>query len=1138
MISRVKNTVLLVGDQNSARRELREAFWESFNILEAENALQAAMLLNQNRQSIALCLMDLPNVTEEEIGLLMAATGIKPFSEDESEAVDVVPTVAVVGGEDASRREEHAYMLGAVDVIVKPFSVQAIQRRIQTIVDLYASKWNLERMVKDQSRTIRNANQVMMDALSAIIEYRSTESGNHVLRIRRFTKILLEEVARTCPEYGLTEDTIEIIASASALHDIGKISIPDEILNKPGPLTKEEFETMKTHTRVGSLLVEQLSGMGEETYLRYAYNIALYHHERWTGLGYPMGLVGDEIPICAQVVGLTDAFDALTTKRVYKPAFPYQQAVNMILNGECGEFSPKLLECFKHVRQEFAALAQEYADGYSPKSDNITMPLPGPVWNATSHDSLHLAQAKNQTLLHYINATVLELDINNELYQVVYNPNPDLETIIPNADFNTIVKSLSQRVHPDDVASLQDMTQFVTHEFFRSKLRRRSYELRLFSRMTGSYSPYELSFLKVQTGESSQHIVTAIFRPLENLTIAPELSIRSKLYTSPALYGIISTALRCRMDATLPIDEGHRNLCVLLEYTEEELADKFSNQLSRVIHPDDWAMVEEILLGSRKTGNMFETEFRLLHENGTPLWVMAKGRPYVEENGEEYFYFALRDNSKSKDLQLQLLNDIERNQLLIDQTGSIVFEWDLLSDTMYVSPKWEERFGYTAVSQNYGQQLGIATHFHPDDLDELRNMIENLVTGTADTQSLDVRLADKDSRYLWSRITATIRRDRQGRPERIIGIIQDIDELKRATLILKERAERDALTKLLNKASAEAMASSYLADKDPMTLAGLMVLDLDNFKSVNDILGHMYGDGVLTQVGATLRKLFRSQDIIGRIGGDEFIVLLKDIPNKELLQDRCKTVVQTLKMLFERSMPDLNVSCSIGAALSPQHGTDYATLFRHADEALYTAKNKGKNQFKLYSSRDKYTQRSTTRIDSDDPGMVSAETFERFVFRSLYESHDLPTTINDLLAFVGENFGVSRAYIFENNEDNTACSNTFEWCDENTAPEIDNLQNVSYIDDIPGWPEVYDEDGILYCQDISELAPQFRAVLEPQGIKSMLQVAIRDQGVFRGYIGFDECTHNRLWSQDQLDKLSFLAENMSVFLLRYRDQQQ
>ncbi|MRN27191.1 HD domain-containing protein, partial [Romboutsia ilealis] len=172
----------------------------------------------------------------------------------------------------------------------------------------------------------------------------------HVLRIRKFTGVLLENVMYSCPEYELNDRAIQVIAEAAALHDIGKIAIADTILNKPGRLTDEEFEIMKTHTVRGCQILSSLGKMGDEEYLKYAYNICRYHHERWNGKGYPDGLIGDNTPVYAQAVGIADAYDALTTDRVYKKAIQPERALNMILNGECGMFSPKLLECLKNVR--------------------------------------------------------------------------------------------------------------------------------------------------------------------------------------------------------------------------------------------------------------------------------------------------------------------------------------------------------------------------------------------------------------------------------------------------------------------------------------------------------------------------------------------------------------------------------------------------------------------------------------------------------------------------------------------------------------------------------------------------------------------------------------------------------------------
>jgi GAF domain-containing protein len=197
-------------------------------------------------------------------------------------------------------------------------------------------------------------------------------------------------------------------------------------------------------------------------------------------------------------------------------------------------------------------------------------------------------------------------------------------------------------------------------------------------------------------------------------------------------------------------------------------------------------------------------------------------------------------------------------------------------------------------------------------------------------------------------------------------------------------------------------------------------------------------------------------------------------------------------------------------------------------------------QYKIYDAGDQYaTMRSTprtTRVDSDEDPTLNDDSFARFVFHRLYESQNLDATIEELLAFVGARFNVSRVYVFENNEDNTACANTFEWCNVGIRPEKERLQHLSYITDIPGWPDVFNEKGVMYCADISQLEQRYREVLEPQGIKSMLHCAIMDQGVFRGYVGFDECNTNRLWTQGQISTLEFLAEVMAVFLIKRRTQ--
>jgi len=1131
MTSRYKDTLLLIGDANSDRSSLHGIFESSYYLLEAENAAQGVLLLEQNARYIAAVLADIPLASGDDLRALVEAAHTGQENE--------IPVMAIITPSGTGENEEYAFVLGAADVVLKPYTKLAVQRRVQVLVDLYQHQWHLEKLVENQSKTIRSASQTILDTLSSIIEYRSAESGNHVLRIRGFTKILLEALAGNFPEYQLDTATIDIITSAAALHDIGKISIPDHILNKPGKLTAEEYRIMKEHTTVGSEMVDQLKGLGDTTYLRYIYNITRYHHERWDGTGYPEGLMGDAIPICAQVVGLTDAFDALTSQRAYKPAYAYDTAVNMILNGECGAFSPKLLECFKRVRQQMVELAHKYADGYSPKADDIRMPLPGPVQKTFTLDALQLSQLKYHTLLHHMNDTVIEMDLDNRIYHVVYNPNPDFVALLENTTFEQLSERIiGECVHPEDTQEVAVKYATGMTQLFRQGSRKYSFHCRLFSPPHAEYRFYEITFQRLNTGNPEQRMVLVIFHALDGSKGSPVPEKPLSLLESPILYDLNNAVLCCLSDEAMTLREGISSLTPLTGYAIDDIWYEFGNSFMEMVLPEDRAYVASVMHHQDIRSGKVECEFRIRHKSGGPIWVQCKSRARVASDGVEYRYHTLTDVTQLKLKQHSLEQALHRNQVVLEQTTSAMFEWDLTTDRLICTDKVRQRFGYEVEGEQYSRRMAGANNFHPDDLPMLRAKIRALREGKA-TDVADVRIANSMGRYSWSRIRASAVSGEDGRVARLVGIVYDIDDLKSDALDMRKQAQRDELTKLLNKNSTQRAVVEYLSNRDEGTLAAMLLLDLDNFKTVNDSLGHMYGDAVLTQVGTTLRNMFRSQDVVGRIGGDEFMILLKDLPNTEVIQDRCKLLVESLQDQLHRLMPNLPVSVSVGAAVAPRDGVGFAELYRHSDEALYTAKRRGKNQYKIYTALDQYDSLAdpashTTDIDSDKQPTMNDDALMHFAFRSLYESRDVEATINELLAVIGMRFNVSRVYIFENDEDNTHCSNTFEWCNRDIPPEKDNLQNLSYETDIPNWQAVYDKNGMLYCTDITELDPVIRDVVEPQGIRSMLHCAILDQGVYRGFVGFDECTANCFWTPGQVSALQFLAEMLAVFLIKQR----
>lgn len=342
-----KYKILIVDDSEFNRSLLTDMLSLEYEILEASNGLEAVVQLNKYHSEISLILLDIvmPEMDGFEVLAIMNKSGW----------ISQIPVITI-SAETSSSYIDHAYDLGATDYISRPFDERIVQRRVKNTIMLYAKQKMLESMVTEQMLEKEKNNLLMVEILSNIVEFRNGESGLHVLHIRVLTEILLKRLLKITNQYKLSASSVALITNASALHDIGKISISESILNKPGRLTPEEYEIMKTHSAIGARILENAPYHQQEELIQIAHDICRWHHERYDGRGYPDGLKGEEIPISAQVVSLADVYDALTSVRVYKPAYPHQTAMQMILNGECGAFNPLLLQCLveagPHIEKE------------------------------------------------------------------------------------------------------------------------------------------------------------------------------------------------------------------------------------------------------------------------------------------------------------------------------------------------------------------------------------------------------------------------------------------------------------------------------------------------------------------------------------------------------------------------------------------------------------------------------------------------------------------------------------------------------------------------------------------------------------------------------------------------------------------
>lgn len=342
-----RNVMLIVDDDAINCAILEQIFAPYYKTAIAPDGRAGLEAVLAKQDSLCAVLLDVIMPEMDGIQVLHALAG--------RGLMEKIPVFLITAEASGSVMKE-AYALGVMDVISKPVIPYVVLRRVQSVVELFRARERLSNVVElqqadllAQAKKIIALNQGTIEALAAAIEFRSEESGEHVRRIRDITYTML---TGTPLGEGLSRLEIEQIALASIMHDVGKIAVPDAILNKPGKLTAEEFEVMKSHTVQGARLLEQIPQLRENGAYPYAWDIARHHHERWDGRGYPDGLKGDEISLWAQIVSLADVYDALSCKRVYKDAFPREKVNEMIRTGACGCFNPRLLDCFFAVEDQ------------------------------------------------------------------------------------------------------------------------------------------------------------------------------------------------------------------------------------------------------------------------------------------------------------------------------------------------------------------------------------------------------------------------------------------------------------------------------------------------------------------------------------------------------------------------------------------------------------------------------------------------------------------------------------------------------------------------------------------------------------------------------------------------------------------
>ena len=475
-------------------------------------------------------------------------------------------------------------------------------------------------------------------------------------------------------------------------------------------------------------------------------------------------------------------------------------------------------------------------------------------------------------------------------------------------------------------------------------------------------------------------------------------------------------------------------------------------------------------------------------------------------------------------------------KVLSEQTGKVIFEWDFSKDKIICLSNFKTIFGRNLLPEASVEDAMNFRAVHEEDHEVFLAVFSSVLNGQA-INNARFRVLDDAGNFLWSTLSSLVINDQRGRPFKAIGILENIDEQVRKEDALREKAEKDILTGLYNKATTETLIKEALNNpRADDAYHALMIIDVDNFKHVNDSLGHLYGDIVLASLADTLKHIFRSDDIIGRIGGDEFFVFLKGFHDLTLLHTKSNEICKHFRNTYLENQIAVKISASVGIAICPDHGTDFATLYKHADIALYTAKAKGKDMHFIFHGKEAQDFAfSRTAIDTKESIQKSfAENRLEYIFKLLYHSEDTSSAINSTLRLITNHFNFSHGYIFEFDEGGNFSSGSFEChLDESCAPS-DFLQNVP-LSSYTFFIKSLNERGVLVLKDPNDIPPsQIRDKLALRGIQTLLQIAIKDQGRLIGAIQFEDCEKTHSLTALELDEISTICHVLATFLIKQR----
>lgn len=487
----------------------------------------------------------------------------------------------------------------------------------------------------------------------------------------------------------------------------------------------------------------------------------------------------------------------------------------------------------------------------------------------------------------------------------------------------------------------------------------------------------------------------------------------------------------------------------------------------------------------------------------------------------------------------------ERYRIVFELCEETLWEYNIASETMIHSTKYNNNFLGDKIIVNYRESMLNKENIHKDDIKNFNYFCDNLASGKQQIK-LEMRSKDKYGEYTWFLMQGKTVFNDDGTPIKVIGKTSNINDSKKQQERLEKSAKLDPLTKILNKAVTKSEIEKYLKKKGSKGQHGFILIDIDNFKSINNKLGHLFGDAVLTEVSAKIAKIFLEDDIVGRIGGDEFIVLLKNYKSISDIKEKADKICKAFKNTYTGENKDYKISSSIGISLYPRDGNSYEKLLNKADIALYNVKDSGKDNFKIYELNENFNIRNNllqkhneAKIYSVDRSLIDSS-FVANIIELLFDSKDTNSSINIVLSMIGKYYNISKVSIVEELPNKNTTATTYEWRENIGTTKSEELRSV-LTEKVKRYKELFNNEGLFYCNDISIVSNYSKEAYKydiDEGIESTIKCAILDEGKYRGFIGMEDCNNKRYWTITEISTFTLIAKTLGSYLIKLRSRQE